>query len=171
LLPGWQLFLGTNAVKYVGYDSPLEPGYATLITPKAPGIVPIEGNYALVFYPPWGEPFHLSQRGEIPAEARVLRYLSLGDVRPTFNGLELKLDGVDGSRNLWYWDVRQFAGQEVELGFTFTQQMLSGGSLDSIAFAVPEPSPLLFLGLSGSLFALLLAQRSRHRQSWRRSLL
>src|SRR6478609_1537519 len=79
LLPGWQLSKGAAPQATLGLNlSLLGPGYATLISADQSDSFqfPVEGKYALylVGSPGNQDPFSISQRGEVPLDARLLTF-------------------------------------------------------------------------------------------------
>jgi hypothetical protein len=159
LLPGWQLYQGTNLVQFIHFNS-IEVGglgFAELFNndPR----FPVEGRYALALFGTQNNtvPFTLIQRGDVPQDARLLEFRYFDESFNVFvNGEELRpLSG--GGRTLSpqdeVFDISQFAGQNVELRLTtITQDLVNNDEhlIDSIRF-VPEPSVwlLCLLGCIG----------------------
>lgn len=113
-------------------------------------------------------PYVLSQRGDIPADARSLRFLNYG------NPFDVHIDGV--SLAVSYEgpqaraDVSVWSGRTVDLAFRTVYRPnweppgYSYNTLDSIRFStqvVPEASPVLLLGAGVGI--LWLTRRSRRR--------
>ncbi len=163
LLPGWELFHGTNLVTSVSFNPPtfsirIEGGAA--ITASGWGMPPLEGNYSLSLLIPGGfnpDPYTLIQRGDIPADAKFLaftyRYLPFA---VSIDGTQVTPFGIPGgftSPRTFFVDISRFAGQEVELSFKTIGTPTSGATgshdLDAIAFLVPEPSAWALLCLGG----------------------
>jgi hypothetical protein len=193
LMPGWQMFSGTNPITQNVWVN-LNPAglglcslYNRLNSPTPPPFAqeryPVEGLYSFGMFP-WagiGEPYipyTLSQAGEVPADAQWLRFLIFG------SAFELRLNDVLVPVTYEYGperrnpntrpatalaDVSAFAGQTVELKFITLD---TGGidtfinGIDSIVFVpVPEPGTGALVG--GGLCLLALgswAQRKRARK-------
>jgi hypothetical protein len=187
LLPEWQLYRDNQQLSQTEFmfGDPLDLSLVAVFGRSLRDFyIPFEsdGPYALYYqgyYPV--EAFRLEQQGQVPAEHRYLTLREGYDSLPfrmSINGTGLPLVSQGGARGGGYqftYDVSAYAGQTVTLTLTSPPFDAFGrGShdyLDSLAFTsqVPEPTPLVLLGVGGSLLALLLAQRSRHSQSWRRS--
>jgi len=167
LLPGWQLSSGTNAFApndLIGFNLSLPgPGYATLYSTN--------GNFSLGLWPGVdfstlaAVPYSLIQSGNVPADARTIRFFNFGmplelringAVVPLFyNNVQSTVKpmviGFIGSAEV-FADVSVFAGQAVDLRFTTPRQNSFLSGLDSIAFSpqtIPEPAPCFLLGLRG----------------------
>jgi hypothetical protein len=189
LLPGWQMFSGTNAVTqnvwvnlnpaglglrslYNRFNSPTPGPFAERY--------PVDGLYSFGMFP-WaaiGEPYvpyTLSQVGEVPTDAQSLHFVIFG------SPFELRLNDIvvpvtydygpepqnpNTRRATALADVSAFAGQTVELRFITLD---TGGidtfinGIDSIVFVpVPEPGTGALVG--GGLCLLAVgswAQRKR----------
>ena len=164
LLRGWQLFQGTNLLTSVGYNLDLLSffGYQAGSIVGGESGRSIQGSYSLSLYIPGRggtivEPFYLSQRGDIPADAKFLAF-TYRDLpfAVSINGTQVTPFGIPGgftSPRTFFVDISRFAGQEVELGFTTIGTPTSGATgshdLDAIAFLVPEPSAWALLSLGG----------------------
>ena len=172
LLPGWQLFLNTNQVTILGFNhyvtTAFENRHSLVNTNARPSM---EGRYMLYLHRPSAlDNYYLSQRGDIPAEARFLTF-TFRD-RPfavTINGEQLTGDPFQlpsESASTVQVDVSRFAGQTVELTFRTSYYLLPGGGdheLDAIAFIVPEPTTLAFVAVG---IAVLACRWRRHRQRY-----
>jgi hypothetical protein len=97
-------------------------------------------------------PVSISQRGDIPADTRLLTYNCFhNQIDVTINGTLLT-----GPSNNWgtsgILDVSPYAGQNVELKFTTRTGPFDGttDALDDIRFMIPEPAPWL-LAATGAL--------------------
>ncbi|MEO8426551.1 MAG: hypothetical protein ABI651_05490 [Verrucomicrobiota bacterium] len=179
LLPGWQLFLGTNPVSAVGMNWKVPGfGFASLYNQAYNQDVPrwFEGLYlGLLPGQDTGSnvieaPFSLVQTGDIPADAASIHFLSYNQ-RP-----ELKLNNAVLPVTYNYFapgpaapvfegvaDVSAFAGQTVELEFTTPTSFLFHG-LDSISFSpqiIPEPGPRMLFGLGGAALWAMFKLRMR----------
>lgn len=100
----------------------------------------------------------ISQKGSIPEWARVL--VGTGSVDPAINGIQLTSSrAFEGSYA--YWDVRDFAGKEGELSFTFRwSDQGAGPTINIFGFSsVPEPSVCVLLCVGG--VAVIAAQNRR----------
>lgn len=159
LLPGWQLYRGTNLLDTMGYNYFTSPfaftGGATLIGRDYVEGFAFEEKLSLRLAVPGGlnpDPFILVQRGDIPEGARFLaftyRWLPF---TVSINGVDLPPSINPGSPTTIFDDISQFAGQNVELSFRTSATSLSGSTgwhdLDSIAFLIPEPSTNALLSL------------------------
>jgi len=172
LLPGWRLLSESSSEKRelatMGFNFPsglgqeIPPGLASftsIIDEGYPGWGSIEG-YTLDFFrdpsdfSKGGMPhFSIVQLGDVPLHAVYLTF------RSRLNYFAASIDGVDLPSNVdyfatgYFWaDVSQYAGRTVELKFrTYDPFLPRTGhyELDSISFAIPEPSttPLIALGL------------------------
>jgi hypothetical protein len=155
LLPGWQLFKGNVPQTTLGLNlSLLSGGYATLIGAGQSQYFgwPVEGAYALFLAGSPGnqDPFSLSQRGDIPAGAQWLSYRYDGyPFLLTINGTVLP--PALQSPNSEAFDISAFRGQTVDLKLTALGPAMpteAGSSIiDSVAFAVPEPSTWVLVTL------------------------
>ncbi|MEO8426221.1 MAG: hypothetical protein ABI651_03830, partial [Verrucomicrobiota bacterium] len=164
LLPGWQLSSGTNAFApndLIGFNLSLPgAGYATLYFSN--------GNFSLGLRPGIDfstlepVPYSLFQSGNVPADARTIRFFNFGlPLELRVNGTVVPLFHSDvhsaapptviGLADV-FADVSVFAGQTVELRFTTPVQSGFLSGLDSISFSpqtIPEPAPGFLLGLGG----------------------
>jgi len=169
LLPGWQLFQGTDPVSQVGCDLyPISLGVASIYDANSQGFpAPVSGRYSLGLYPGYNAlfeyaPFSLVQTGDIGANVQSIRFINYGspfelrvngtliplsyEYQPGGTNLDTRLANVTG-------DVSAFAGQNVQLKFTTLDvagSVVNG--LDGIGLstqAAPEPGEtvLFLLGL------------------------
>jgi hypothetical protein len=140
LLPGWQIYHGTNQSTVIGYVYiQLAPGYGTLITRDTAQFYlsstggAIDGDFAPLFIPD-DQPFYLLQRGDIPVDAQFLTFNDLG------TRFSLGINGILFPNAQSGLDISSFAGQTVDLLFIFPQNgFFPYYGVDSIAFVVPEP--------------------------------
>jgi hypothetical protein len=156
LLPGWELTFASGPVVTMLVGSP-PPGvpYALLADRRTfpPGV--FAGRFSLYMAPGFTDPFNpeilgdysLSQTGEIPLDAKSLRFQ--GD----FGIVEVRIDGAplalfdESPDDSWFSaNLHDFAGKSVLLEFR-TQSSVSGPGqyvIDSIEFSsrpiVPEIS-------------------------------
>jgi len=149
LLPGWQLFNGTEPVSEIGLVLPgFASGARVALTSKELYPDFIEGKYVLGFgFTEPDEPWSLVQTGDVPSDAAYLSFLSSTSgilIQPP----KLSLDGRDlalvrtlpesfGRERLVY-DVTGFAGQNAELRFIYDINT-SYRTLDDILFVGLEP--------------------------------
>jgi hypothetical protein len=174
LLPGWQLFKGTVPQTTLGLNlSLLSGGYATLISADQGQYFgwTVEGSYALDLFGSAGDqdPFSLSQRGDIPADAQWLCYRYEGyPFLLDINGTELQ--SARQSPNSEAFDISAFRGQTVDLRLTVLGPAMPSEAgysvVDSIAFTIPEPSTwvLISLGCLALRFAPRTTPRPPHSQ-------
>lgn len=157
LLPGWELFRGSERVSTIGYN--LAPiGFVDGLVSLQPqgGLSADLTSHSLFFMTVELEQFYLKQRGDVPADAQFLTF-RMGTTQQTpffasINGVDLvQLNNAYPSFSpIYQADVSPYAGQNVELvirtGFGGPSSV---ASIESIAFVVPEPSAyaLLALGL------------------------
>ena len=193
LLPGWQVLQGTNPVTEIGFNLAdvvfSEEGGVTVNDTNSIFALAsvLEGKFSLELNMKNGpdsklEPFSISQRGDIPADAGFLSYVYRGNVVPSINGIDLVPEGLfpEFSPKTEYIDISQFAGENVKLGFRNARFMTTGGPvlsgsrfvIDDIAFVVPEPGTFTLLSMGAAILggAALLRRKatSRHRQAGNR---
>jgi hypothetical protein len=155
LVPGWQLYDGTNPITSVGYNLVSTNGTRfTLLSRDVAGYV--EGSFALLSYSEHIgilEPLSLVQRAEIPADARFLWFTSSGfKYSVELNGIQsLVIRDFSGDRIRSFVDVSAFAGQNVELRISTLESI---ARIDSLVFVIPEASTYSLFGL-GSLVLLI----------------
>lgn len=162
LLPGWQLFEGTNLLPTIGYDAVEFGPNINLVSSNAPIQFPnfsIEGKHALLFGSA-ADPIALVQQGNIPAGAQFLTFSA-----PPFGGfgkpIELSLNGsLVSSRGENLFDVSSFAAQRVELRFLFDRDPNSPRAIDNIQFVIPEPESAGLAVLGGLVLTLYRFRRS-----------
>jgi hypothetical protein len=155
LLPAWQLLRGTTPQPTLGFNLSLSTlGYATLISADQSDFFGfnVEGKYALhlVSVPGNVELFTLVQRGEVPAEARILTYKFSGaPLALTVNGADLQ--PLADSPSAAAFDISSFAGQTVDLKLTLLGPAMPNEPattfVDSIAFGIPEPTALALMAM------------------------
>src|SRR5256884_1322846 len=159
LLPGWQLFQGTDPVSLVGYDlNPISLPDASIYDANSQGFpAPVSGRYSLGLYPGYNalfeyEPLSLVQTGDIGANVQSIRFINYGSpfelrVNGTLIPLryEFQLAGTNLDTRLAnvVGDVSAFAGQTVQLKFTTVDVAgRDGDGLDGIGLAPPAaPEP------------------------------
>lgn len=144
LLPGWQLFKGSELVTSIGVNS--HSAFAglpvNLNTPSS------EGAYELDFrFNSEDAPWSLVQRGDVPGNARYLSFktgwggAAMQAPRITLDGKVLSIvRGLPASfgTNRLVYDVSAFAGQNAELRFIYDIRT-SYRTLDDILFVGLEP--------------------------------
>ena len=171
LLPGWQIYEGTNVVGTIGYNyRPLGIGYGTLIPRDQAtnyGPVSLSGNYAIYLLPKTGASYSLVQRGDIPADARALAFVGFGSILG-FGSQGIRLEASVNGTTLTFltgfqeWDVSAFAGQTAELKLTLPGELGFFGdtriAFDSLYF-VPEPTSFNLFGLVGLSLVFPLVRR------------
>jgi hypothetical protein len=170
LLPGWKFLMDDSPISLVGLDAPrIADGslIGTLFTRESTlgTLFPPDGSYAFALgsYP--GNTYRLTQRGDIPWNAKYLYYKAHNTGPPVSidgNALHL-LAGLfpldDIPRFLWF-DISAYAGRNVELQFVVPDNPLGGsgsGFLDSIGFAssIPEPGTMALLLLGCVWFGII----------------
>jgi hypothetical protein len=152
-LPGWSAFLGNDRIAQILHNSVTLGSPAVLIwgPDYSRGFAGrIDGEYTAVLFAgsaSSGPALSISQTGTVPAEAQWLFFKAL--VYPTASAFEVSLNGERIPVSAWEahedytvygGDVSPFAGLAAELRFTMSRGLGYGLSLDSIVFAVPEPS-------------------------------
>lgn len=160
LIPGWTLtFDGQVQTVMAAGSGAMGSPTAWLADRRFSDV--LQGRFSAGLVPGFtspSEPRHwahygLSQKGDIPAEARTLRFLAWGIFDVRVDGVSLDL--VDESpADLWVAaDVSPFAGRNILLEFYTTQGSPEMGAsthgLDAIEFSpnpiIPEPSQLLII--------------------------
>jgi hypothetical protein len=169
-LPGWRVYQGAEIpAPEVGYNPSIfglpEWGviygaslYSKDFVALADPQLPIDGEYGFALAGlPFTKPLAIEQSGEVPEGTK---YLSLPVVEPiqaffapTVNGHALNRAFTSTGR--WFWDVSEYAGQEVTLRLNLSEFGIpqpSGRSafIDSIEFVVPEPGTWALL-LAGAM--------------------
>jgi hypothetical protein len=171
LLPGWQLFFGTEPRATLGFNlsgDAFDDQRVKLVSenpdPNGRRGNPLEGKYSLFFWPGLDPQFVLTQTGEIPPDAKSLEftYRQL-PFAFSINGLTLSpvRFGAPFGETV-AMDVSQFAGQTVELKIATSAGPFGPSGfheLDDIAFVVPEPSVLTLVGIGGGCCLCLVAWR------------
>jgi hypothetical protein len=153
LLPGWQLYKGTNLQNTLFLNTEFDTPYASLFDHSEHAYssdFPPEGPYAIVF---WGTrlgsmPFSLVQKGDIPQNAVFVKW------RTRDYPFLLNVNG-EHIRDLFpigipwnapeeqTFDISKFAGQNVELKLTTYPPGITPGDyhfLDSIQFMTAPPT-------------------------------
>jgi len=156
-LPNWSCYLGTNQTGIAWYNlATLDDAAVGVMTNSSHDVPPsgfIQGQVCLslqwgyvylgggVGY--WG-PAAIAQAGQIPADAKSIRFLGTSPFSIAFAGNAVPLAVLNALPNysLYGGDISQFAGQTGELRIT---SYLHFNYLDSIQFSnqpIPEPSTL-----------------------------
>ena len=170
MLPGLHLETPEGETATVGYNFfPTGLNLAILYDasmPQPPQF-PIEVKYSLGLWPEFEKPFSLIQSGEVPLDAKTIRFLNFGgQFELRANDILVPLiyhypagyfpgqadQGIDVFGN-----IASFAGQNVELKFTTIQRTAAPfvNGIDSIVFSpesIPEPGTWGLLGLGGLIF-------------------
>ena len=103
LVPGWQLFQGTDPVSLAGYDLyPISLGVASIYDSNSQGFpAPVSGRYSLGLYPGYNalfeyQPFSLVQTGDIGANVQSIRFINYGSpiLAPTSSFLNSVTGGL-----------------------------------------------------------------------------
>jgi hypothetical protein len=182
MLPAWHLFAGTNEASLIGLDLLLAGlGYASLYDTARP-TVPSFGLYSLGLVPGFDfmtqayRPQTLVQVGDVPMEARSIRFINYGSpfelrVNNTLVPLLYDIPAQTGDPNVRLFhvagDISAYAGMNAEFKFTTLQTpFVVFNGLDSISFStesVPEPGTLSLFG-AGLVLLLGRGWRSRSRK-------
>lgn len=168
LTPGWDVRIADfQAVAFSLNVRAIGAGAATLVSRDAYGAFSdffdsseskFEGKYAMALTLDQRRPLTLSQTGDVPSDAQFITY----NANLVHAGLEIRMNDILIENR----DISAFAGQTVDLEFTFYWGNDLGGpvaSFDSVAFVIPEPGSvaLLAMGAVGIAFA---HRRSRERK-------
>jgi hypothetical protein len=155
LLPGWRVVTFGVEPGIVGLNTGIHPtGGGPLVfdaslfssTPPREGWVPPDGRFGFGMFgdtPSTVTEDYISQRGDVPADARYLsfwKYTFSGSITPRVNGEGLAF--LAGTSVWSIYDISAYAGKEVELGFHWQSRPAPIGEtafMDSIVFDVPEP--------------------------------
>lgn len=188
LLPGWGLTLDGQPVQWIAYDvNPLGAYFQDLVDEHFadynrviyyPYPMPLDSEFSFNLFPPKPAPdlpwlqYDLSQSGEIPADAKSIRFFNYGQP------FELRLNGTPIALSYEYFsdeaypswplahvagDVSEFAGQVVELRLTTLHHSEGLGDwnylhgLDSIRFSpepVPEPTVIWLVAFGAGVLGL-----------------
>ena len=185
MLPAWQLLTPEGPTPTVGYNFfPLGLNLAVLydVSMPQPPQFPTEVKYSLGLWPESGKPFSLIQSGEVPLDAKTIRFLNFGgQFELRANDILIPLSyvypptyfpGEADQRIDVFGNIASFAGQNVELKFTTLQRNVGPfvNGIDSIIFSpenIPEPGTWGLLGLGG---LILLAARKSSRAKIAKSL-
>jgi hypothetical protein len=158
LLPGWNLYFGSNLVDTVGYNSWVLSGafpMATIFDSNAffASAFEIEGTFAFRAITLRNGPrFILQQTGEIPEWARLMSMkVSRAPVSLRINDVLVpSLENLNAADGYASFDISMFSDLEVDLELiaangletTFGTEL---AFVDDIVFLVPEPPPSSFL--------------------------
>jgi hypothetical protein len=163
-LPGWRAFLGSDEATEVVFNGLT---FGAAYVGVSAGIPDFQGIFS-VFLAPGGNSLGvtISQTGFIPGDAQVLRFLGdisspapLGPLNDYFgvfvDGQRLAVTDAFSEPGVYNYsaDISSFAGQNADLSFTsfYISKTANGLYMDSISFAVPEPSPVALFALAGVL--------------------
>lgn len=164
-LPDWSCFVGMEPVSFVFYSDVALDSASIALLPSDTPIFPapdgvIDGRYSILLQSGYGQqgqntPVSISQVGQIPFDAKSIRFRATGPLLVSFDGNALpllQLDSRDGA-TIYGSDLTIFAGQSGDLRFTSQTRF---DHLDGIVFstvAIPEPSAgILLLGGLGILW-------------------
>ncbi|MDA1276326.1 MAG: PEP-CTERM sorting domain-containing protein [Verrucomicrobia bacterium] len=166
LVPGWQVFQGTNAVTSIWFNGPVGGNGDIIVTLNDEGLRGFpgvrEGKFDL-FVGGTLRPLTLRQTGEIPADAGYLVFNQSPFLfTPFVNGEPLPIASADSPHPFL---IAPYAGQTVELAFALASPgSFSGGTIDDIRFLpIPEPSAFGLLVLGGLLFGARICCRRQKR--------
>ncbi|HWD19533.1 MAG TPA: PEP-CTERM sorting domain-containing protein [Verrucomicrobiae bacterium] len=173
-LPGWSVFYGSVPQSAVNYNAPGTG--ATLGTLIGDGFPHVAGNYSVLLQGGLSATAaSIEQTGLIPVGTESLTFeaqpgggplaLSIGSQAVPFFAV-----GSGANYTLYSADISAWSGQSEQLTFSaLNNDNVNDWALDNITFstaAVPEPSPLVLLGVGGAMFALY--QLLMFRKPWRR---
>jgi hypothetical protein len=178
LIPGWTLTLGGELQQRIAFDDfGIGSPFASLISKTFLPETVIEGNLMLFLRPGLSQTsprevvhYHLFQTGEVPDNARSLRFQGV------FRAMEVRVNGVplqlydESPEDRWYAaDVSAFAGETVTIDFGTTAagpSDLATHGLDDIGFspkpAIPEPTSVSLLVGGAAVLWLLGLRRTIH---------
>jgi photosystem II stability/assembly factor-like uncharacterized protein len=159
LLPGWEVFAGTNSVSIVGVnDMVFTSSYLSLVSASSTfALAPcVGGSYAFIQSDTSNVPCSLIQRGDVPRDAEVVSYKFSADpfgleidgqtILPLAGSLPYALAGP----KLVSFNVSKFSGQNVQLKLTQVAMHPTepgvhiASFLDSIVFRKASPTDLWF---------------------------
>jgi hypothetical protein len=178
LIPGWRVMRDEWEHRLVGFNTgvSLEGGPSVFdatafsLAPPREGWRPPDGGFGFGMLgetPSTVTEDYISQRGDVPADARYLsfrQYTYSGAIAPRVNGEGLPF--LAGNSVWSIWDISAHAGKEVELSFHWYSIGFPIGEtafMDSIVFDVPEPGAWSLALLGGAVLGLGRVARSRRR--------
>ncbi len=157
MLPGWQVFQGTNAVTSIWFNGPVgeDGGISVSLNDDRRGGFPgvREGKFDLLVGGTL-RPLTLRQTGEIPLDAGYLVFNQAPFMfTPYVNGERLPDASTDFTHRYFYF-IAPYAGQTVDLAFAIgSPGSFSSAFIDDIRFLpIPEPSTVGLLALGSLLW-------------------
>jgi hypothetical protein len=160
-IPRWKGYMGNNQVTQVLHNNmTLGSSSIDILGPNFTygNIAPIDGNYSVLLQPGASSSgfadASIAENGTIPSDTSYLQFKAWvqTSLSVSFNGHDLTLVPISTTSSyvLYSADLSSFAGQTGELRFTapFYSSGANNVLLDSISFAVPEPS-VFVLGAMG----------------------
>ena len=176
LFPGWQVFYGSTQGSVVGYDTVSTGGALISIQDDKYGYVPIQGNYtAFLQSASIGVPLEsisvaLSQTGIVPTGTESIQ-LDASEANDGSFVVALGGDTISmvplqtiSGYTLYGGNISAWAGKDATLSITQLAPPTANGEyspslleLDDINFSpigvVPEPDPLVLMGMGAALVA------------------
>ena len=162
LLRGWSASANGvpfGTIAYSPYRQPLF-GAMIILSERAP-------SQNLLYLDSVGEPdgpeIRISQRGTIPANAISLLTYPVGSGISGYANDKF-IGEIDVNHSIAHWDVRAFAGQEVELSIVLRGN--SSGAFDILGFEmIPEPSTTALFVVGGLGLGWMIFSKGRSRPS------